>query len=157
MTETVLEAVEKANAVNYLDKCVSDLGWTSETLALEMMSMILNWEDGDNCMEMRQLLMRIYAGSSTTKECLESVFAWLTDISSRQSKNKRFSCFSTWFYSSSCPYSAEGGMPQVRPARAEPFLENSFLFEFSHPKTFERKLLQFIGIYATLQKPPLKK
>ena len=58
------------------------------------------------------------AGSSTTKEILESTFAHLTDISKRQSKNQRLAFYSRWLYAASSPYPRESA-PQLLPTDEE--------------------------------------
>ena len=93
MVETLFDAKEKVRTVS-----LSDLGWVTETLALETILMGLQW-DSTNCDELLRLQMRLYSGSSSTKECLKSTFGWLDDACQRANCNKRLSPYNCRFYS----------------------------------------------------------
>ena len=101
-----------------LDQLLEDLGWHTEVLPLEIMAMAVQSGWNPDCRQLQQLLFRLKTGSASTKEVLESAFAWLKDISSRHNKNKKMSFFAKHFYACSCPHSRKS-CPQIWPEASD--------------------------------------
>ena len=64
------------------------------------------------------------AGTSTTKDVLESTFNHLKDLSSRHAKNQKFGYFTRWLYAVCAPYGKESA-PQLLPSKADWFTYRS--------------------------------
>ena len=93
----------------YKDLGTSDWQITREILVVGRQA---NWSAQDP--DLRSLAECLFAGSASTKESLESAFAWLKDCL-RASKSSRVSVWTRWCYLFLNPYVREGGMPQVIP------------------------------------------
>ena len=140
LIKVTLKAVKFSASNPAVSQMVDDMGWFNQALAQEViMECIRSNYDSDD-VELRRLMMRACSSTSSTKDILESNFNFLQDIVNRQSKNKKSSGHSLWFYSLCSPYSAESvcGMPPMawtsrdwRTARV--FYAN---FSNSHWKTF---------------------
>ena len=93
-----------------LRQVTRDLAWPTETLARETMVRLMRsnfQQNSDEGHELRRLMLRVFLGSSSTKEVLESTFGHMRDISARHAKNMKMCTSSIWFYSAASPYAQE--------------------------------------------------
>ena len=95
---------------------LSDVGWQEEVLPRELM--VIMFKSGYNAHdpEARKLMMRMAMGSSTTADILESVFAYLADMSSRHAKNKKMSNCLKWMCATCASTVKTSGVEQMLPA-----------------------------------------
>jgi hypothetical protein len=88
-------------------------------LGREIMAMCCQCDYDVDDPELQKLAWLLYAGTHTTKNNLENVFAHLTDKAARTTKNKKMGDWTKWFYTVSSPYSAAGGQQQLFPEDAD--------------------------------------
>lgn len=72
----------------------------------------VDWNFRDE--ELRSLAFAVFATPATTRDALESAFAWLRDCSMRQAKNRKMSAYTKYASLLMCPYALAGGIQQVR-------------------------------------------
>ena len=72
----------------------------------------IDWDFRDE--ELRSLAFAVFATPATTRDALESAFAWLRDCSMRQAKNRKMSPYTKYASLLMCPYALAGGIQQVR-------------------------------------------
>ncbi|CAE7628136.1 rplM [Symbiodinium sp. CCMP2592] len=98
---------------------LADLGWHRQQFARETMALFL--QSGFNCRDtsLRKLAKRLYLGSFTTKDLLESCFAFLHRKAATHSTNFKMSDSCKWLYAIVSPYAEAGGCPQVLPEKSD--------------------------------------
>ena len=119
MIEALVKAQDTPNKPSALEEILSDIFWSDEALPIEIMALCMQSNYDTSCPPLRRVMIRFFAGSSTTADTLERCFAHLTDIVSRQSKNKKSSPYALWFYASAAPYTKNCGMEQSMPNPAD--------------------------------------
>lgn len=124
--KTVVEAVLLANeqilagnSTAELNECMMDLGWPRTQVSLIMVALLLQCDFNPNDFRCIRLAQDIFHGSSTTKDCLENVFAHMRNISLKANKNQRMSNLSRWLYSTTSSSSSTGGHPALLPTRED--------------------------------------
>ncbi len=119
----LITAVEKAERLAIQDPalrdCLEDLGWNAQPLAREIMAHCFQSGFDPHNEELRKIMWRLYTGSNTTKECLESTFAHLSDIAQRGSKSSKMSNWSKYLYATTSSYAEQGGMTPLLPEAAD--------------------------------------
>ncbi|CAJ1364477.1 unnamed protein product, partial [Effrenium voratum] len=90
-----------------LETIFVDLGWTDQALPQEVLAACVQSDFDCDFMPLRQLMIKCYSGSNTTREVCESCFATLQDKVFRQSKNKKACGTTLWFYSLTSKYAHE--------------------------------------------------
>ena len=121
MVEAVIQAEEKIKrklAPPGLRAVYDCLSWTEEPFCRELMVMLrkINYStDVAEVRPIRRLMIRLFSGSSTTREILECCFSHLQDVSARTVKNKKLSPYSIWLHAAGSSYIAESGMKQLLP------------------------------------------
>ncbi|CAE8627865.1 unnamed protein product [Polarella glacialis] len=112
-------AVEKAERLAPQDpalrECLEDLAWNVQPLPREIMAHCFQSGFDANNEQLRMIMWKLYAGSNTTKECLESTFAHLSDIAQRAAKCTKMADWTKYLYATASPYAETGGMTQIKP------------------------------------------
>lgn len=131
IVEIVIRAVLKAHEFIHdgkanadLQECVRDLGWPKLQVALEMIALLLQCNFNPNDESCMAYARKVFQGSSSTKDLLESVFAHLRDVSYKGNKNQRLSNLAKWFYSTTARSQESGGHQRILPTKKA--LERSF-------------------------------
>ena len=121
MVEAVIQAEEKIKrnlAPPSLRAVYDSLSWTEEPFCRELMAMLRNINYSTDIAEVRpirRLMIRLFSGSSTTREILECCFSHLQDVAARTVKNKRLSPYSIWLHATGSTFIDESGMKQLVP------------------------------------------
>eukprot|EP00435_Cladocopium_sp_Y103_P065603 s253_g27.t1 len=121
MVEAVIRAEEKIKrnvAPPGLRDVYNSLSWTEEPFCRELMIMLrkINYSTGmEDVRPIRRLMIRLFSGSSTTREILECCFSHLQDVAARSVKNKKASPYSIWLHATGSSFIAESGMKQLVP------------------------------------------
>ncbi len=124
MVESLVKAEDKqaAHPSPSLGACLRDVAFVEETFARELM---INLRKGqyditnDHVLEAMRAMLRFSAGSSSTKEILESTFGHLSHVIGKHSTNKSISASGSWFYLTSSPFIKPSGMTQQIPSSAD--------------------------------------
>ena len=103
-----------------LAECLRDVGFHLHQLA--RYTLVLASQSGydPNCPLMMELMELLYAGSGTTKELLESTFAFLHRKVQQHTAGKRMADETKYAYAALSPYPKAGGVGVIRPS-AEDF------------------------------------
>ena len=119
LVTTVLKAERHECSDGAWSALLADLGWHKQQFARETMALFLqaDFDSKNTCL--RKLAKRMYMGSSTTKDLLESTFAFLHRKASTHSTNYKMADSCKWLYSIVSPYAEAGGCPQVLPEQSD--------------------------------------
>ena len=102
-----------------LETVFNHIGWCHHQLATELLAFMLQSDFNPDHVPCRQLAAKLFRGSSTTKHCLEDVFAHLQSMTAKATNNKRMSHWARYFYSTTARSVVSGGIQTVMPDRAD--------------------------------------
>ena len=112
------EALVKANPKdredlkNILETCY----YLDERFAREVIIEGNNEKWDPDSQNLKDSAQEMSGGSPTTVDACERAFAHLAGIAKQQQNNKRMAEATKWYYLSTSPYAAAGGMPQIAPS-----------------------------------------
>ena len=96
---------------------LSDLAWQKQQLPRETMALCVQCGFSSQDVRLRKLAKRLYLGTATTKDILESTFAFLHRKATVHSTNFKMSDACKYVYAITSPYAESGGCPQLLPER----------------------------------------
>ncbi|CAE7879247.1 unnamed protein product [Symbiodinium microadriaticum] len=117
LIEAVLAAENWVSADPLWKLLLSDLAWHKQQLPRETMALCLQSDFDDRNVRLRKLAKRLYLGTATTKDNLESTFAYLHRKAVVHSTNYKMSDSCKYLYTITSPYAESGGCPQLLPER----------------------------------------
>lgn len=109
------DAAEGASKSSQLHKLLEDVATNQWQISREIYvrGIEVDWDPEDR--ELRAIAFSLFAGPSTTKNCLENVLSTVKDAGTRVSKNSmNMSIFAKWTYAATSSYSEEGGVSQLQ-------------------------------------------
>ena len=109
--EDLVKAHPKKHAL--LASFLNLAAFTKQQFAREIMceGMQCDWDPENS--EIVETIAAMITGSTSTADCMEKTFAYMTD-GARQTRNKKLSAWSRWWLASVSPYTGQGGMQQIR-------------------------------------------
>ena len=96
-----------------------DLGWNKQQLARESMALLIQSGYDASNHNLKKLAKRLFMGSASTKDTLESTFAFLHRKATAHSTNFKMADPCKWLYAVVSPYAEAGGCPQLMPERTD--------------------------------------
>ena len=119
LTTVVLEAENMLRSVQAPDlaTCLRDLAWNIETLPRMVMKHCLREGNGlrrDDA-TLRRVACKMFAGTASTKETLESCFSFMQRQIAYQNTNLKSSFGMRWFMSTLNPYLSQSNLGQILP------------------------------------------
>ena len=111
------EAVERPSAA--LKQCLWDLSWHREQLPRHLLKHGLSNRWNANDSQMRDFISQLFAGTSSTKEVLESTFNYMQRQIGFMSTNHRASDAMRWLLATTSPYAFAGGATQTLPRESD--------------------------------------
>ena len=96
-----------------------DLGWNKQQLARESMALLIQSGYDASNHNLKKLAKRLFMGSASTKDTLESTIAFLHRKATTHSTNFKMADPCKWLYAVVSPYAEAGGCPQLMPERTD--------------------------------------
>ena len=123
MIECLLSVEQQVIVQNRSDttlaECLRDVGFHLHQLARYTLVLAAQSNYDPNCRLMMELMDLLYAGTGTTKELLESTFAFLHRKVQQHSAGKRMADETKYGYAALSPYPKAGGVAEIRPSAAD--------------------------------------
>ncbi|CAE7804126.1 rplM [Symbiodinium sp. CCMP2456] len=119
LISTIVDAEGRSCADAAWPSLMADLGWNKQQLARESMALLIQSDYDRSNSELKKLAKRLFMGSASTKDTLESTFAFLHRKAATHSTNFKMSDPCKWLYSIVSPYAETGGCPQLYPDKAD--------------------------------------
>ena len=122
LTETVLEA-EQVCRVGHdcgeLQECLEELGWRKEMLPRFIMRHLIGTDFSLEDEELRRLAVRMFAGTASSKDSLESCFGWVQRQLNFANTNQRASEDMKYLLASLNPYANAAGASKIIPKNSD--------------------------------------
>ena len=115
--EEKVQDLPRAAKQHPLQELYQDIGTSSWQIVRELLCTGQQAQWNPVKPELRALLLSLFGGTASTREPLESAFAWLKD--SLRSKATKVSVWTRWFYLLTNPYVREGGVDQIFPSAGD--------------------------------------